>query len=115
MLAEAAASGDRSPDIWGGINGYHFTENGSHLWADLARAIGKKAHELGYISKPEEKQVNRKDATAVAGFESVSWGLNSRGKAERLRKYLGWTPVEKSIEDEIPHIIEAEHKRLENA
>lgn len=115
LLTEAAAAGNRSPDIWGGHNGYHFTENGTHVWAELAKAISAQAQDKGYITKSKEIQLPRDEATTVAGFESVSWGLNSLGKAERLGKYLGWKPAQRSLEDEIPEIVEAEHKRIAKA
>jgi nucleoside-diphosphate-sugar epimerase len=112
LLAEAAAAEDLSDEIWG-AKGYHLCESGEHVWTDLARKIAGVAAEKGYIgANPKDKHLNKDEALEVAGFEAVSWGWNSRGKAERLRKYLGWEPKEKSITDEAGGIVEAERSRL---
>lgn len=52
------------------------------------------------------------EAKQIAGFEAVSWGLNSRGHAKRARKYLGWIPNGRSLKDEIPYIVDVEAERL---
>ena len=51
------------------------------------------------------------EAKELAGFEAISWGLNSKGVAKRARKYLGWTPTGRSLRDEIPYIIDEEARR----
>ena len=112
LLAEAAAAGDINPEIWG-AKGYIFTENGEHIWSDLARHIATQARKLGFVDKAlEEGQLGKDEALEQAGFEAVSWGLNSRGKAERARKHLGWQPKEVSIEEEVSNILKEEKERL---
>lgn len=111
LLSEKAAQGDSNPELWG-ANGYILTENGEHVWTDLARQIGEEAAKLGYIRHPKEDSLSKDDALDQAGFEAVSWGLNSRGKAERARKYLGWNPSRPSIEQEVPQILKEERERL---
>ncbi|EXJ61499.1 uncharacterized protein A1O5_11815 [Cladophialophora psammophila CBS 110553] len=113
LLAEAAVAKNMSDEIWG-AKGYHLCENGEHIWADLAKKISTIAADRGYIpANPAEKRLNKDEALEVAGFEAVSWGWNSRGKAERLRKFLAWEPKEKSIEEEADRIVEAERSRLQ--
>ena len=76
--------------------------------------MGKKAIELGYLKKEAEEQgLEKEKALEQAGFEAISWGLNSRGKAERASKTLGWKPTRGSIEELVPEILEAEHGRLQ--
>jgi nucleoside-diphosphate-sugar epimerase len=112
LLVEAAAAGNTSDELWG-ARGYHLAENGEHVWGDLSRAVAAKAKELGFLDRaPEEYQMGKEEALEVAGFEAVSWGWNSRGKAGRLAKYLGWKPTRGSIEEEIPTILKAEKERL---
>ena len=106
-----AVARDTSEEIWG-AKGYMFTENGEHIWGDLSRAIAKSAASLGYISNTEEYAVGKDEALRLAGFEAVSWGLNSRGKAERANEYLGWKSIRPSIEDCIKEILEDERERL---
>jgi len=107
-------SGKRSDDaeLWG-ARGYTFTERGEHVWGELSRLIGKKATELGYVGELKEEALEKEKALDQAGFEAVSWGLNSRGKGERAEKTLGWKAEKGSIEDEVEEILKAEHKRLQ--
>lgn len=113
LLVEAAVAGNTDPQLWG-AKGYTLTERGEHVWGDISRKVGAKAVELGYLKQPEEKALSKDAAIDQAGFEAVSWGLNSRGKAERAAKVLGWKPTRGSIEDEIPEILKAEKARLGN-
>lgn len=110
-LAERAAAKDANDQLWGATNGYILTENGEHLWSDEAKKLAYIAEQKGYISEPKEKPLGKDEALEVAGFEAVSWGLNSRGKAERARKFLGWKP-EKVLDDYRGEIVEDEYRRL---
>ena len=114
LLVEKAVAKDRDEELWG-EKGYILVENGEHVWGDLARKIGKEATRMGYISEPKEDSLSKDAAIDQAGFEAVSWGLNSRGKAERARNHLGWKPVQNSIEEEIPTMLKQEHERLQKA
>lgn len=111
LLAEKAAAKDTNPELWG-AKGYVLVENGEHVWGDLARQVGKEAAKLGYISDPKEDSLSKDAAIDQAGFEAVSWGLNSRGVARRARKHLGWSPSKPSIEEEVPNILKDEKERL---
>ena len=112
LLDNKATTKDTDDEIWG-PKGYLFTENGEHIWSDLARAIAKEATHKRYISEPKEDALSKDAALEQAGFEAVSWGLNSRGKAERARKVLGWNPTQQSIEGEISNIFNEERERLD--
>jgi nucleoside-diphosphate-sugar epimerase len=110
-LVEAAAKKDLNEEIWG-AKGYMFIENGEHVWADLSRSVAKKAAELGYIEKdPKDQQLEKQEALDVAGFEAVSWGLNSRAKGLRAKKVLGWKPTHPSLEDTVESILKDEKAR----
>ncbi len=74
--------------------------------------VGQVAYKKGYIKEMGVKPIDVEEGRKLAGFEAESWGLNSRGSAERARKYLGWKPKCASLEDEIPHIIDEEAKLL---
>ncbi|KAK5116776.1 hypothetical protein LTR62_007450 [Meristemomyces frigidus] len=115
LLVEAAAEPEkRSTDageVWGG-NVYYFAENGEHVWTELAERIGDACTRLEYTGKLEKRALGKDEALEQAGFEAVSWGWNSRGKAERARKVLGWSPSGSSIEDEVPNMVREEHERL---
>lgn len=111
-LVEAAVSKRTDPELWG-AKGYYFTESGEHVWGELAESIGRQAAKMGFIKEEPQKQaLDREKAIEQAGFEAESWGLNSRGKAERAAEVLGWKPSAPSLLDEIPAILKSEHARL---
>lgn len=110
-LVNKAVALDDDAELWG-ARGYMFTENGEHVWSQLAKAIARRALEKGYIANAEPYSLTKEAALEVAGYEAVSWGWNSRSKAERARKYLGWKPSRPSIEESIDEILEAEWARL---
>ena len=113
LLTEAAVAGRLDPELWGGANVYYLTENGEHRWDELATKIAQDAERLGYVKSLQKQPLSREAALDAAGFEAVSWGLNSRGKSERARKLLNWTPSAPSLEDTLPEIIKQEYKRLQ--
>ncbi|KAI5270740.1 NAD(P)-binding protein [Aureobasidium subglaciale] len=102
---------DLSENIWG-MDGYMFVENGEHVWTDLAQLMAKEALERGYIQDPQHELLSKDAALEQAGFEAVSWGLNSRARARRARKYLDWKADRPSLEEAVPEIIRQEHDRL---
>lgn len=54
-------------------------------------------------------------AKDYAGFGSLSWGMNSRGRSQRARELLGWRPHRPSLLDELPGILQSEHRRLQES
>lgn len=111
LLVQAAVRNDLSDELWG-PKGYMLIENGEHVWSDLAQKIGKEAENLGYVGSLDGRSLTKEAAMDQAGFEAVSWGLNSRGRGLRARRFLGWTPTQHSLEYELPDIIQQEHQRL---
>lgn len=88
--------------------GYYFAENGEFLWGDIGRKIAKVAYEKKYINSPDIDNVSKEQANELRPFGSYLWGTNSRCKAVRARELLGWKPVQKSVFDLLPDIIEKE-------
>ena len=113
LLTEAAVSGKSDAELWN-EKGYYLVENGEHLWADLARNMGKKALELGLLKgELKEQSLSKDKAIEQAGFDAVSWGYNSRGKAERARKVVGWKPSAPSIDNTLEEILKDEKSRID--
>ncbi|KAG9662957.1 NAD(P)-binding protein, partial [Aureobasidium melanogenum] len=112
LLVEEAAKNNTDTKLWG-KNGYYFTENGEHVWGDLSKVIAESAKQQGLLKEVKTEQMDMETAKKTAGFEAISWGWNSRGKARRFKEVLGWKPQERSIEDEVPTIVKKEHERMQ--
>ncbi|GAW11100.1 hypothetical protein ANO14919_004390 [Xylariales sp. No.14919] len=114
LLIEAALGGNANPEIWG-ARGYHVTSTGEHVWGQLARTMAAKAQEMGLLKGDgdiKEYQMGKEEAFELAGFEAMSWGLNSRCRGRRLNKALGWKAEHPSLNDEVPGILRSEARRL---
>lgn len=113
LLVEAAVANKPELDskIWG-KEGYFLAENGHHVWGELSKQVGEVAYERGYIKEKGVTAMSPDEASKQAGFEALSWGLNSKGYAKRARKYLGWKPKARSLNDEIPNIVDGEAEIL---
>ncbi|KAF4461042.1 hypothetical protein FALBO_12157 [Fusarium albosuccineum] len=114
LLSQQAASTrnkESEGEIWG-PKGYHFAENGTHRWSDIAKIVAEEAHKQGFIDHADTKKLAVDEAKEKLGFQALSWGLNSKGKAERARKYLGWIPSSPSLESVIPEMVRIEAARL---
>lgn len=109
LLVEAtvANKSDMDAKLWG-KEGYFLAENGHHVWGEVSRQVGEAAFNEGYIKTKEVASMSVGEAKETAGFEALSWGLNSKGFAKRARKYLGWKPTGRSLKDEIPYIVDGE-------
>lgn len=112
-MTEAAVNRKTDAELWN-EKGYYLVENNEHFWSDLARLMGKRAQELGLVDKNlEESSLGKDKAVEQAGFEAVSWGFNSRGKAERAKKVVGWKPSGRGIEDYVDEILKDEKSRID--
>jgi nucleoside-diphosphate-sugar epimerase len=109
LLVDAAVTNKANVagELWG-EKGYFLAENGHHVWGEVAKQVAEAAYKGGYIPSPEVETVSEERAKEIAGFEAISWGLNSKGFAKRARKFLGWSPKGKSLEEEIPNIVDGE-------
>jgi len=93
-------------------DGYYFSETGTFAWGDIGKAIAKIAHEKKLIDTNEVDTITTNDADKLLPMGSYLWGTNSRCKAQRASKLLGWKPQEKSLMDLLPEIVEGEAKKL---
>jgi len=109
-LVEAAVDGGGKA-TWG-KEGYYFTENGEHPWGDAAKAIASAAHKQGFIPSDDVVAMSGDEVNQIRSFGALLWGANSRSRALRARKLLGWSPKGKSINDEIPEAVSIEAKTL---
>ena len=105
-LVEAAVAG--GGDATWNEKGYYFAENGEFTWGNIAKLVAAAAHEQGFIPSDEVVAMSPEQISKFAPFGPVIWGANSRGRALRARRLLGWSPVEKKIEEEVPEAVRRE-------
>jgi hypothetical protein len=109
LVEDAAASSGVA--TWG-AKGYYFAENGEIVWREMAKKIAEDAKKQGLIETDEVKAVSPDTANELLPWGAFMWGTNSRSRAIRARKLLGWNPVQKSAIDEAADIVAGEAKAL---
>ncbi|KAF6239815.1 hypothetical protein HO173_002361 [Letharia columbiana] len=111
-LVEAAVEGGGNA-TWG-KEGYYFAENGEHIWGHISKAVAKAAHKQGFLPSDEVVSISEKEADDLAWWGSALWGANSRFRAIRARKLLGWLPKKaaKDLDGDILEVVSAEAKSL---
>ncbi|KAL8912221.1 MAG: hypothetical protein Q9171_002735 [Xanthocarpia ochracea] len=102
-LVEAAAAGGGKAS-WGD-KGYYFTENGEHIWAEISKHVASAAYKQGFILSNTVETHSDEEINEMRQGGTMLWGANSRCRAIRARKLLGWSPKGKSIEEEIPDTV----------
>ena len=105
-LVEAAVAGGRGA-TWN-EEGYYFTENGEHVWGQISKAVASAAYKQGLLVSDEVVSLSTEETAKIMPRAPALWGANSRCRAIRARKILGWNPVERSIEDDTPDTVKDE-------
>ncbi|KAI9825086.1 MAG: hypothetical protein M1832_001406 [Thelocarpon impressellum] len=109
LVEEAAKGGGEA--TWG-KDGYYFAESGELVWGHISERVAVEARKQGFIKTDDVDSVDAGEDDKLSPIHFALWGANSRSRAERVRKLLGWVPKEKRPEDEIPEQIQIEAKRL---
>ncbi|KAL2255267.1 hypothetical protein VTK26DRAFT_3720 [Humicola hyalothermophila] len=109
-LSSEAGTAQTKDEVFG-PRAYYFCERGTHAWANLAAEIAQEAVRQGWLKEVVSKEVRMGKEDGVQGI-GETWGLNSKGVGSRARKYLGWEPRGRSLEEEIPGAVEWEAKQL---
>jgi nucleoside-diphosphate-sugar epimerase len=100
-LVEAAAKGGAGAD-WG-LKGYYFTASQEASQYDLAVAAGKVLKRIGVVETEEPKKCTVEEVKAMLshyGKEDIAlymYAANSRTRADRAKKVLGYQPSAPSI------------------
>ncbi|KAI9734626.1 MAG: hypothetical protein M1834_002227 [Cirrosporium novae-zelandiae] len=118
LVEEAVVSG--SPETYKGNQeiwnqgGYYFAENGNELpWTKIATIIANSAHASNLIKDPTAiESITAERANALTPHGALLWGTNARGRALRAKGLLGWKPIGKSLEEEIPETVKVEARGL---
>jgi nucleoside-diphosphate-sugar epimerase len=109
-LVEEAAKG--GGDATWDDKGYYFSESGEYVWGEMAAKIAAEAKKQGLIEKDGVDSISKDDADQMTPGGSAKWGMNSRCKAIRGGKLLGWKPVAPSPEEELPGLVQYAAKEL---
>ena len=109
-LVEAAAAGDGSA-TWDD-EGYYFAESGEFAWGDMAAAVAAECRKQGFIDSDEVDGLSKDQVDQIVPYGSARWGMNSRGKAIRAGKLLGWKPSGKSPKEEMPALVQQQARKL---
>lgn len=111
LLVEKAVAGDAGK-YWN-EEGVYFNSVGNDIsFAEISQRVAKAAVEKGYIQNADVEQLAPEEADKLTPHASVILGTNARVEARRAREVLGWKPVQKSLEEEIPETLQAEAERL---
>jgi nucleoside-diphosphate-sugar epimerase len=100
-----------NPEILG-PKGYFIIENGTHTWANIATLVAEQACKQGFLPAPLTKTTTMKEAVEAGGVANNSWGLNSKGVTSRAKKFLGWKPTGRRMEEEVPDLVASEAKKM---
>ena len=110
LLVNAAAA--RNEKATWNENGYYFAENGSFTWKQVFQGLASIAKKKGFIDSDQPVKLNEEQLAEVHPYGRFMWTGNSRAKAIRARKLLGWQPHGKKLLEELPEIVEGEAKIL---
>jgi nucleoside-diphosphate-sugar epimerase len=107
-LIEAAAVGGGRAD-WG-PEAYYFAESGELEWGASTKTIAQLLHKAGALSSEEVDVVSGEEAGGMHPFVGLGMGKNSRSRASRARKVLGWSPEVEDFEASLKEAVEVELK-----
>jgi nucleoside-diphosphate-sugar epimerase len=110
LLGEAAANGGGKA-TWND-DGYYFAESGSFKWKSIFQDLAKVARQKGLIDSEYTSSLSADELTQLHPYSVYIWASNSRGKAIRAKKLLGWQPHGKPLKEELPDIVEGEARAL---
>lgn len=95
-----------------GLHGYFFADGDTHKWSDISRWVADEVSKQGYLTEPVTKTVQLEEVKQWEGGANASWGQNSKGIGQRVRKYFGWEPKGRSIKDTIAEAVAFEARAL---
>lgn len=110
LLVEAAAAGGGEA-TWN-EEGYYFAENGEFVWGDIAKEIAREVKKQGYMESDDLLSYDVEKANTMTPFGGMKWGFNSRCRAIRARKLLGWQPKGAPLLSEIPDLVHVQALKL---
>jgi len=105
-LVEAAVAGGGKAS-WN-EEGYYFVGQTEIQWGDISKLVASAALKQGYIHSDEVVSLLPVEAEKLHPWGPLLWGANSRCRAIRANKLLGWSPTERTIQNEVPDAVHSE-------
>ncbi|KAK6205783.1 hypothetical protein LQW54_008267 [Pestalotiopsis sp. IQ-011] len=109
-LVEATAKPKGDSKLWND-DGIYLTGVGEMPFGEISAKVAHAAVEQGFNTKDTVEELQRAEADAALPHGSIMYGTNARSKSRRAREYLGWSPLEDSLEEDIPKIVAVEAER----
>ncbi|KAI0534959.1 hypothetical protein GGR58DRAFT_28125 [Xylaria digitata] len=109
-LVEEAVKGGGSA-TWD-AEGFYFAEAGEFVWGQISTEIARVAYDQGFIKSTELESIHPSEAEKLSPHALILWGMNSRSRALRSRKLLGWEPTMPSLVEDIPRVVQTEAAKL---
>lgn len=82
------------------------------MWGAIAAAIAMDANKKGLLPSSDLTSLSSEEAQKLRQGLQYMVGSNSRCKAIRGRRLLGWEPKQRRLIDEVPDIVDGEAKSL---
>ncbi|KKY16334.1 putative nad-dependent epimerase dehydratase [Diplodia seriata] len=117
LVTDAAAATEAASlttkATWG-PQGYYFAENCEFEWGAVAGLVAAECARRGFIESAELDRLTLEDVEKMVGNHLMGphWGQNSRCRASRARRELGWRPVMLSLEEDIARNVDVEAEAL---
>ncbi|KAJ5112351.1 hypothetical protein N7532_000396 [Penicillium argentinense] len=109
-LVEKAVQGTEG-DLWN-QNGLYFVGNGMMSFGKISQLVADATHRLGLTDSTAVKSLSVDEADKLWAPARVFWGTNARMEGQRASRFLGWSPKQHPVEQEIPTTVKVEATRL---
>lgn len=111
LMCEEALKGENGKTTWG-LEGYYFAQQDEHLWSDVSKKLAERAKEAGLLEDSNVESMSGDEASKYHPYGALLWGGNSRSRASRAKKLLGWKPSAPSVFDTLDEALRIEAKGL---
>lgn len=78
----------------------------------MSQWVASAAKKQGLLEDDKLHSLTTEEANKMTTWGAALWGANSRGRAIRARKLLGWECKAPSLKDEVPLTVEVEAKTI---
>ncbi|PYH96500.1 NAD(P)-binding protein [Aspergillus ellipticus CBS 707.79] len=110
-LVEKAVQGDMDGRVWN-ESGLYFPGIASVRFKTISERVVEAVKDLGLVESTAVEQISHAEADSLTPHGGVLWGTNAQQLTQRARRYLGWVPEGRSLEEEIPFTVLAEAQKL---